>query len=387
MRYNSTFIMLHNSYSTQQTKADPELGEPFTLLGEGADEGEPNPDIDPDDLSVMMHTSGTTGRPKLVMIDHHSQWANGMSCLAELGYRHEDRALHIAPLFHSADYLNVLLPAVFVGATSVIQSDFDPERTLELIDQESITATLGVPTHLERIQEHGLDGYDTDSLRFVVTSDAPIREDTVEWVTDDLCETLYNVYGLTETTGLVTVRDVNYLTDHYTFYCVVKTFLNVDVRLIELGEDVPPDATVEDGECDCLIARTPKLMHGYYGQPEKTAKTLRDGWLYTNDVVFREDDETYYLVHRIDHAIISGGENVYPLEVEQVLRRHPAVEDCDVTGEPDDDLGERVVAYVVSSDNALDTDEITEYWREDQAAAANYKRPREVYVVESLDDH
>lgn len=369
------------------TGADPNLGEPFAALSAetpvaATDEG----GVDPTDLAVMMHTSGTTGRPKLVETDHRSMWANAMACLSEFDYQNADRALHVAPMFHSADYLNLLVPTVLVGATNVMQPQFDPERTLELFESESISTTLLVPTHLKRLMDVGVDEYDCSSLRLVLSSGAPVPDDVVEWVTTELSERSYNAYGLTETTGMVTRRNPTAPAARPDDYCIGKPFLNVDVRLIELAEDAAPTDTVEQGERGRLIVRAPKLMHGYYEQPEKTEETLHGEWLYTNDVALLGEDGRYYMFDRIDNVVISGGENVYPLEVERALRGHPAIADCTVTGEPDDDLGERVVAYVVPADNSLTEDDVEDYWRHEQTAVADYKRPQTVYFVDELPD-
>lgn len=367
------------------TGDDPDLGEPFAALGaDVSPESHDGGGVDPTDLAVMMHTSGTTGRPKLVETDHRSVWANAMACLSEFGYRHSDRSLHVAPMFHSADYLNVFVPTVLVGAANVMQPHYDPERTLELFDTESITATLGVPTHLKRLMDTGADGYDCSSLRLVLSSGAPVPDDVVEWVTTELCDCTYNVYGLTETTGMVTRRDPTAPAARPTDYCIGKPFLNVDVRLIELDDDATPTDTVERGERGRLIVRAPKLMHGYYGQPEKTEETLHGEWLYTNDVALLGEDGRYYMFDRIDNVVISGGENIYPLEVERALRGHPDVADCAVSGEPDDDLGERVVAYVVPADDSLTAADLESYWLNEQTAVADYKRPRSVTFVDEL---
>jgi long-chain acyl-CoA synthetase len=369
------------------TGADPDLGEPFAALGADAPATAPDDgDVDPTDLAVMMHTSGTTGRPKLVETDHRSVWANAMACLGEFDYRHADRSLHVAPMFHSADYFNLLVPSVLAGAANVIQPHFDPERTLELFESESITATMGIPTHLKRMMDVGADGYDCPALRIVLSTGAPIPDDISEWISTGLCERYYNVYGLTETTGMVTIRDPTMPAARPADYCIGKPFLNVDVRLIEIEDNADPTDIVEQGERGRLIVRAPKLMHGYYEQPVKTDETLHGEWLYTNDIALRGEDGRYYMFDRIDNVVISGGENVYPLEVERALRGHPAIMDCAVTGEPDDDLSERVVAYIVSADELLTEADIEDYWRNEQTAVADYKRPRTVYFIDEIPD-
>jgi fatty-acyl-CoA synthase len=350
-----------------------------SVLEAGAAEP-PETSVASDDPALMMHTSGTTGRPKLVVLSHQSQVINSLSCVYDLNYTHEDRVLHVAPLYHSAGYLNVFLPALHLGATHVLQSAFEPEATLERIEREEATAFLGVPTHFQKLRGTDVSAFDTDSLRMLVTSGAPVQQSTADWVTEHLCETFVNVYGSTEAGGLVTVsRTVE--NDEETFR-IGEPFLNVEVRVIEIGDGVSPDETVDPGERGELIARSPKLMDRYFGRPEKTAETLRDGWLYTGDAAI-ERDGTYYLVDRIDNLIISGGENIYPQEVEAVLDGHPDIEDCAVVGEPDETFGERVVTYVVSRNPELTLADIDSYW-ERQTEAPGFKRPRELYLVETI---
>lgn len=346
---------------------------------DGVDEY-PEADVSLEDPALMMHTSGTTGRPKLVLIDHRGQLLNSLACAVELGFERGDTALHVAPLYHSAGYLNLFLPCLQVGATHVLQSAFDPEETLSRVESEGVTVSLGVPTHFQKFREAGQPSADTSSLRMLITSGAAIAAETADWVRTDLCEEFVNVYGLTETTGLVTVtREVG--ADDGGFR-IGEPFLDVEVRLVEVGEDVPPDATVEAGERGELIARSPKVMQGYYGRPEETARTLRDGWLYTGDVAVRRDG-IYYLVDRVDNRIISGGENVYPREVESVLEEHPDVVDVAVRGEPDETLGETVAAYVVSRDPDLTLADLDVFWK-GRTDAADFKRPRRLTLVESI---
>lgn len=352
----------------------------FDAVTAEGDDSVPETSVTLDDPALLMHTSGTTGRPKLVVVDHRGQSLNGLACSVELGFAHADTALHVAPLYHSAGYLNLFVPCLQLGATHVLQSTFEPERTLERIDAEDVTVTLGVPTHFQMLREADPSSVDATSLRTVVTSGAPVATETAEWVRATLCEEFVNVYGLTETIGLVTIaRDVH--TDDAGFH-IGDPFLNVEVRLVEVGEDVPPDATVDPGERGQLIARSPKVMRAYYDRPEATDRTLRDGWLYTGDVAVEREDG-YYLVDRVDNCIVSGGENVYPREVETVLADHPAVVDCAVAGEPDETLGERVAAYVVSRDPTLDLGSIDDFWKR-RDDVADFKRPRALTLVDDV---
>lgn len=361
------------------------------------DASPPAADVALTEPGVMMHTSGTTGRPKLVVLTHQGQLLNSMACAVELDIEHEDRLLHVAPLYHSAGYLNLLLPGLQLGATHVLQADFDPEATLERVERERATVSLAVPTHFQLLRETDPAAYDLSSLHTLVTSGAPIAADTAAWVVENLCPSLVNVYGLTETCGLVTIDDGSDdgsdgddggshpsgrgETPDRAFR-IGEPFLGVEVRLVEVGDDVPPDRTVDAGDRGQLVVRSPKVMTGYYGRPARTRETLRDGWLYTGDVAV-ERDGVYYLVDRLDNCIISGGENIYPQEVERVLADHPGVRDCAVGGVEDATLGERVVAYVVPADPSLTLADVDSFWRA-RTDAADFKRPRELRLVESI---
>lgn len=373
------------------TAAAPDWADPFADIA-GADPIDDPPVVDPEAVALAMHTSGTTGRPKLVETTGRAQWANSLACVGEFGYGPDDVALHIAPLSHSAGYLNLLLPAMHVGATNVlVRGSFDPDAALAAVEREGVTLTLGVPTHfqmLRRAMDGGATGptaYDLSSLRLVFTSGAPLADDVAGWITEALCSSLVNVYGLTETTGLVTVYW--WSPDTHGEYVIGEAFIDVEVRLVRPESDarnVAPDETVPRGERGHLIARTPKLMKGYRGRPEETAATLRDGWLYTGDVAVKRSDGTYALLDRLDNVIITGGENVYPAEVERILCGYPGVVDAAVVGEPDDTFGERVVAYVVAAESEhVTSEDITTYWRADQVVA-EFKRPRTIRFVESL---
>lgn len=358
--------------------------EHYADLLEGGKPIEPDrPSIAPTALNVLMHTSGTTGRPKLVEVDHRGQWMNAMSNVAELRYRHADRALNLAPLYHSAGYFNNFLPALQVGATNVIVADFDPERTLGLLDEESITSFLGVPTHFQRFRTADLDTPAVDDLRFVVTSGATLSAPTVEWVREHLTERFVNVYGLTESTGLVTMLGPEDFDRMDQGYCIGEPFHGVDVRVVEPTDDATADDVVDSASRGQLICRSHKTMPGYHGQPERTADALRDGWLFTGDVVVRDDDGFVYLIDRMDNQIVTGGENVYPAEVEQVLDTAPGVEESAVVGEPDPEWGEKVVAYVVREDDSLSATDLDEFW-DDQTRLAGFKRPRDVRFVDHV---
>jgi len=353
------------------------------LLDAGDPAEPPRPALAPEETNILMHTSGTTGMPKLVEVAHRGQWMNSMSNVAEPGYRHDDRILDVAPLYHSAGYFNNFLPALQLGATNVIVADFDPERTLSLVESEGITSFLGVPTHFQRFRIADVTDYDTGSLRHVVSTGASLSRPVVDWVRENLTERFFNVYGLTESTGFVTLLYPEDRHRNEDGYCIGEPFLNVEVKVVAADEDATPDDEVPPDEHGQLICRSDKITSGYRGQPEKTADALRDGWLFTGDVVRRDEDGYFYLVDRMDNRITTGAENVYPAEVERVLDGFDGVSESAVVGVPDDEWGERVVAYVVRADPDLTADDIERAWRE-QSRVAAFKRPREIRFVESI---
>jgi fatty-acyl-CoA synthase len=364
---------------------DPELAdERYEAVVADGDPAEPDrPDIEPAATSILMHTSGTTGLPKLVEVTHRGQWMNAMSNVPELGWRFGDRALNLAPLYHSAGYFNNFLPCLQLGGTNVVVADFDPERALSLLAAESITAFLGVPTHFQRFRTADVDAPAAEALRFVVSTGASLSDPTLDWVREHLTERFVNVYGLTESTGFVTLLRPAEFDRLDRGYCIGEPFHGVDVRVVEPAEDASPADTVDRGERGQLICRSDKLMSGYYGQPDRTAEALRDGWLFTGDVVRRDESGYCYLIDRMDNCIVTGGENVYPAEVERVLDTAPGVAESAVVGEPDEEWGEVVVAYVVRSDPSLSAADLDAFW-DDQTRLADFKRPREVRFVNEI---
>lgn len=343
---------------------------------------DPDRNLDPDDTGLYLHTSGTTGKPKLVSISQRSQWTNAMSCAVELDYRRGDTALHIAPIYHAAGYYNVFLPFILLGSTNIIQPNFDAEESLSLIEKESVTTFMAVRTHYKRFQETSVSDYEVSSLREILIGGTPLDPDTIEWVRNNLCDTFYNFYGLTES-GTIAYGPLDENRSSPGSH-IGRPFINMEVRLVRVGADIDPDDTVPQGERGQLIARGPKIMNGYYNQPAKTAESLKDGWLYTGDIAVKDENGVYHLMNRMDDLIISGGENIYPREVEKVLNQHSRIEESAVIGAEDDELGERVVAYVVRTDESVTADDIERYWLKDQQAVADYKRPRDFVFMEEL---
>ncbi len=338
---------------------------------------EPSVLVKEEDEHSIMYTSGTTGFPKGAVHTHKSRIWNSLNMLVDTGLRATDVFAITTPLFHIAAGHTMLLSTLFIGGTVVIPKAFSLPEFFEIIQKEKITAFFAVPTMFIRILEHPhFKDYDLSSLRMLITGGSVISVELKEKLMRAFPQvTLDDLMGLTEGGPLSTflphreaLRKVG---------SVGRAHFSQMVRVVnDRGEDVKGD---EVGE---IIIKGPAVMKGYYKNPEATAKALRDGWLYTGDLA-RVDEEGYqYLTVRRTDLIVSGGENVYPVEVERVLLLHPAVQEAAVIGIKDKEWGERVMAVVVLREGRKATEEeILSFCKE---KLAGYKRPRSVAFVEEL---
>jgi acyl-CoA synthetase (AMP-forming)/AMP-acid ligase II len=348
---------------------------------------EPDTSVAGHDLSVLMYTSGTTGTPKGVMLTHQHQWLNTLLCGWELGITAVDRTLHVAPLYHSAAYHMFFLTHLMAGACNVLMPVFDPERVATAVVRERISVLFGVPTLYALLADSSpflWSRAQTQTLRLCVSAASTIREDTVAWIRERLCGTFMNSYGLTETSSLVTIlppdqvhrlRDVN---------CIGRSLIGMETRVVRASaeQEVSAEEVVAVGEMGELITRGPKVMLGYFNRPEQTAKRLRQDWLYTGDLVYRDDDHYYYILDRIDDAISIGAETVYPKEIERVLDQHPKIKTSAVIGVPDATWGQVIKAFVVPAAD-LTSQEVREYCRK-SGHLATFKFPRQIEFVDEI---
>jgi fatty-acyl-CoA synthase/feruloyl-CoA synthase len=326
-----------------------------------------------DDDAYIVYTSGTTGAPKGVLLDHHrAVWA-ALAQIVSLGLRDGVRYLHLPPLYHSGGV--VFLDAVtLLAGTNVLIPAFEPSAVLAAIEKESVNALLGVPTMYQLLLRHpGVAGYDTSSWRTGVFGAAPMNESTITTLIDTFPTVeFFQQCGQTEAgpTGLYStmeqVRSNPSSSGH-----LAQPF--VEARLITSSG---ADARV--GEVGELQLRGEPVMKGYWRRPEASAETVRDGWLRTGDLFERAPDGSMRLVDRIKDVIISGGRNIYSAEVEAAVRRHPDVADCAVIGRDEPDWGETVVVVVTPVNGAEPTlDDIREFCA---PLIADYKLPRVLVI-------
>ncbi|CAN5715535.1 fatty acid--CoA ligase [soil metagenome] len=352
-----------------------------TLAEQTTDRGEARPAPDGAAISALVYTSGTTGRPKGVIHTHANDVAIAMNCVMEYALTRRDTALHIAPLYHVGGMPAFFLPHVMVGASNVVLGRYDAEKTLAAIAGERITTLFAVPTQIQEMLFHPrFGGTDTGSLRLITTGGSAIAAATMKRVIDEFCPDIFNGYGMTEASLTLILHPRDALRKLGS--CGQPTLIS-ECRVIAPGADTPPSATLGPGEIGQLIVRGPQAMTGYWNNPFETSRKLRAGWIYTGDL-FSKDAEGFYTFHgRADDMIVSGGENIYPREVEEVLYRCPGVREAAVLGLPDARWGEIVAAYVVAAEPGLTAERIDAFCRASDDLAP-YKRPRKYVFLAAL---
>lgn len=346
-------------------------------------------EVDEDDLNILMYTSGTTGRPKGVMLTYGDfvAYVCGNTELADGTAR--GATLLCVPLYHIAGVTS-MMSSLFSGRTLVILRQFEPTEWLETVQRERITHAFLVPTMLKRILDHpDFGSYDCSSLEVVAYGAAPMPLPVIRRGIEMFPTTVgfVNAFGQTETTATVTMllpedhrldgppieveRKLRRLSS------IGRPLPDVEVKIVDLqGDEVPW------GEIGEIAVRTPRIMKGYASQGEATAQTIRAGWLHTRDMGWMDEEGYLYLAGRQDDLIIRGGENISPAEIEAVLHTHPEIEEAAVIGVPDMEWGEQVQAIVVrKSGSTLTAAEVTDWCRR---RLASFKKPEIVHFVPEL---
>ena len=346
---------------------------------EGVRTGQPDTPIDEqvglDDLSVLMYSSGTTGAPKGVMLSHGNMLWNAMNQLLAQDMTSKERTLSVAPLFHIGGIGGAVTPTLLSGGTVVLLRKFDAGAVLDTIEKERITTFFAVPTMIQELWHHPrFADADLSSLRAICVAGAPLPEALISpWQERGVA--IAQAYGLTETAPSVTMLSGDDVRAKVGSAGKRTFFTDVDV--------VRPDgSSAEPNEIGEIVAKGPNVMLGYLNQPEATGRTIVNGWLHTGDAGYFDDDGFLFICDRYKDMYISGGENVYPAEVEAALLKLDGVREAAVIGVPHEKWGETGMAFVVAADGTtLDEDTVRARLRE---KLAGFKIPTFIRIAEEL---
>jgi acyl-CoA synthetase (AMP-forming)/AMP-acid ligase II len=354
----------------------------YGLLESGSPES-PEVVVDENDIYAFIYTSGTTGRPKGVVHEHRDMIEHSLIVIAEMNITRDDIGLSILPLYHCAELHAMLFTRVHRGAANVIHHEFEPEPALEAIEEHDVSVLFAAPTAWNALARTAAEvDVDVSSLERGLYGAAPMPEEVLNMSMEHLCEDYVQAYGMTEIGPCgVFQRPEDQIPKQGSAGLPAP---NHEVRVVE--PDAPPDEGVEQGDIGEIIISGPCTMREYWNKPEATRKSLREQggseWYYSGDIGYFDEDGYLYHVDRKDDMIVSGGENIYPTEVEDVLFSHEDIEEAAVLGEPDEEWGERVVAYIVGEDD-LTAEELDEFMIESDRLA-DFKRPRKYYFVDSV---
>ncbi|OGP73458.1 MAG: hypothetical protein A2V86_02405 [Deltaproteobacteria bacterium RBG_16_49_23] len=355
-------------------------------LEQGDPDATPETPVTGEDIAQIYYTSGTTGRPKGVMLSHKNVTTHALGTIAEIHLTDQDVWIHVAPLFHLADAW-ATWAITWVGGTHVLVREFDAKTVLETIEKERVTLTNLIPTMLNlMVNSPDVGKYDYSSLRVLLSGGAPIAPEVVRKIVETFKCNYIQTYGMTETSPYLTLSilkdHLKRLPDREQLQFKSKTgreFIGVELKVVnDRGEEIKKDEK-EVGE---IIVRGDIVTKGYWKLPEETAKSIREGWLYTGDMAVMDEEGYVTIVDRKKDMILTGGENVYSTEVENVLYMHPAILECAVVGVPDEKWGEAVKGIVVLKQGQIATEqEIIRFCKE---KIAHYKAPKSIDFIDAL---
>ena len=342
----------------------------------GATGKSPMMDVRMADPWLILYTGGTTGMPKGAILTHGSITWNAINTAVSWGLSERDTAPSFTPMFHSGGFNVFTLPLLMLGGRVILPQRFDPAQALQIIEDERPTVLFMVPTMFQLVAEQpGFEQADMSCLRWAISGGAPLPEPVYErW--QSKVRVFKQGYGLTEVgPNNFATSDEDALRLHG--QTVGRLTYFAQARIVDdTGDDVL------DGTPGELLLAGPHMCAGYWRRPEATAQAIRDGWFHTGDVARRDEEGFYYIVDRKKDMIITGGENVYPTEVEAVLYKHPAVREAAVVGLPDPVWGEAVCAVIsFKPGQTAETEDLRAYLREN---LARYKVPKTFVIVEDV---
>ncbi len=351
----------------------PSFASEFNSLVDHQPGTEPTVSAFNDDLLYIMYTSGTTGLPKGVMHTHNTQMAALLTLNATSDFCVGDRYLNPMPLFH----VGALSPAMITtyrGLAQILMRSFDPMKAWELVTEERINNALLVPAMLQAMRvTYDPAKHDKRSVRWFLSGAAPVPVTLIHQYLEMGID-IHQVYGLTETCGpaCVTTPDIAIRKAGSTG----KSYFHTEVKVVR-----PDGSECDDNESGEIIISGDHIMTGYWNRPDATAESIRDGWFYSGDMGIRDDEGFIFIQDRLKDMIITGGENVYPAEIENLLLSCPGVADAAVIGVPSEKWGESAIAIAVRKDPELDEQTVLAFC---DGKLARFKTPVAVRFVDSI---
>lgn len=341
------------------------------------------PKVEDSDFALMLYTSGTTGRPKGVPRTHKNEYSAALAHIIQNQYADGESTLGVMPLYHTMGMRSLLSMTILNGKFALLP-DYGAEAALKLLSEEKISCVYLVPTLYHDLLHHPkFHEFDLSHLTKIGYAGAAMTTALAEKCVEMLKPKIFvNHYGSTEVYTFTVSQDVAAKPGS-----AGKPGIHQNIRLVVPDPDghSTPEDVVGVGEVGEIIANiaSGEAFQGYWKRPDATKKAIREGWYFTGDLGVIDEDGDLFVVGRVDDMIISGGENIHPLEVEDILAKHQKVSEVAVVGEPDDRWGQIVTAYVVPKDPTLTVQELDQYCKE-SSQLSNFKRPRKYVFVEAI---
>jgi acyl-CoA synthetase (AMP-forming)/AMP-acid ligase II len=335
---------------------------------------DPKVDVSENDLFAIMYTSGTTGKPKGVMLSHRNMLSGALSLSMVCEVIENDIVGHVAPLTHGSNFLSHV--SWFHGLTQVIFDKFQPEEFIDEIEKEKVSIIFLVPTMVNLMIQHpSFNPAKLKTIKSINMAGSPIAASKLNLAIEKLGPKFIETYGQVEAPMTISMMPRHELGGR--LESCGKTGPFVEMKIVDSNNQ-----ELKDGQVGEVICKGSLVMEGYWDNEEATASTLKDGWLHTGDLGWKDDEGYLHLVDRKKDVIISGGVNIYPREIEEVLNVHPSIKETCVIGLPDENWGESVAAFVVTNENKDVTEE--ELIALCKEHLASFKKPKSIQIVDSL---
>ncbi|MFB6467236.1 class I adenylate-forming enzyme family protein [Cytobacillus sp. Hz8] len=352
------------------------------LVKQGITKVEPYPAQD-EDIGVILYTSGTSGKPKGVPRSHKNEYTSSMAHIFQCGYQRFERTLGIPTLSHTIG-IRSLLTMTLVNGVYIPFPEFDAYKAIKMISDKKISCLFLTPTMYHDIVTHPYaNRTDFLTIHSIVYSGGPMSAHLIEKCSELMSPSLFvNLYGSTEVYTFSTCPDVRSKPGS-----AGKAGIHNRIKLVKLNSDlkISFDWLDKKGEIGEILVNMSSLeaFRGYWNRPDVTKKVIKDGWYFTGDVGYIDDEGDLFVVGRIDEMIISSGENIYPQEIEKVLSQHTSVKEAVVVGEDDERLGQIVTAFIVTDNKEL-TPQALDFFCKSNNQLPNYKRPRKYIFIKDI---